>query len=122
MSYSNNDATTSTGNDNQSIQFAEDPHREPDEKETALSVAGTDKRVQVTSFKKSVFAKLIERPSFNVQWLNVRSESGNNRTVDSLDEVAAASEAVVGVTGTIPVGALTIGTPRSSDSHAQVVK
>ena len=104
-------------------QFAEDPHREPHEKETAFHLEGDGTHFTVTSFKRVVFAKLLRRPELQVSHLHVLDSDGREGTVDSLDEAAAdPSLTIIGVVGRLPVGAMNIGTPRNSNSHADLVK
>ena len=103
-------------------QCEEDPAREPHEKETAFHLEGDGIYFSVTSFKKVVYAKLLHRPEFSVTRIHVLDD-GQERTVDSLDEVAAdPSLTIIGVIGRLPVGAMNIGTPRNSNSHASIVK
>lgn len=104
-------------------QFAEDPRREPHEKETAFHLEGDGSHFSVTSFKKVVFAKLLRRPEFSVKHLRVLDADGQEGTVNSLDEAAAdPSLTIIGVVGRLPVGAMNIGAPRNSNSHADLVK
>lgn len=104
-------------------QFAEDPTREPHEKETAFHLNGDEAHFSVTSFKRVVFAKMLKRPEFNVKYLHVLDGDGQERTVDSLNEAAAdPSLTIIGVVGRLPVGSMNIGTARSSNSHADLVK
>ena len=103
-------------------QFSEDPYRAPHEKETALHLEGDATHFLVTSFKRVVYSKLLRRPEFEVIHF-VILDNGRERTASSLDEVAADSTlTVIGVVGRLPVGAVNIGTPRASDSHADLVK
>lgn len=118
MSTSNNITTSS---DTSTTQFAEDPRREAHEKETTLTLDGDGSHFSVTSFKKVVFAKLLQRPAFDVTRLHVVRANGQEHTVDCRDKVAA-SATVIGVTGRLPVGAVNIGTPRNSNSHTAIVK
>jgi hypothetical protein len=104
-------------------QFAEDPAREPHEKETGIHLEGDANRAAVMSFKKVVYAKWLQHPEFEVKRLNVRDEDGRERTVQSLDEVREnPALTVIGASGTFPVGCLSIGAARNSDSHADIVK
>ena len=104
-------------------QFSEDPAREPHEKETALHLEGDATRATVTSFKQVVYVKWLQHPQFELERLNVRDEEGRERTVQSLDEVREnPALTVIGASGTFPVGCLSIGTARNSDSHAEIVK
>ncbi|WP_458188960.1 hypothetical protein [Haladaptatus sp. NG-WS-4] len=103
-------------------QCGEDPTREPHEKETSLHVEGDGTHFSVTSFKRVVFEKLLQRPEFEVKHLIVQDPDGQERTIDSLDEVKNSSLTIIGVVGLLPVGSVNIGTSRSSDSHADIVK
>jgi hypothetical protein len=103
------------------IQFAEDPRRKPHEKETTFTLVGDGSHVEVESFKKSVFVKLHRRPEFEVKRVNILDDDGREHTVENLDE-ADSSSTVIGIQGLLPVGAITVGTPRNTDSHAKIVK
>lgn len=101
-------------------EFSEDPRREPHEKETALHLDGAEDHFSVTSFKKSVYEKLLQHPEFDVECVNVVDEDGWQSSVESLNAVGE-SESVIGVVGMLPVGCLSIGTARASDSHSGIV-
>ena len=104
-------------------QFSEDPRREPHEKETAIHLEGDATCATVTSFKQVVYAKWLQHPEFKVKRLNVHDEEGRERTVQSLNEVREnPALTVIGASGTLPVGCLSIGVARNSDSHAEIVK
>lgn len=114
--------TTESRNVTLRPQFSEDPNREPHEKETGLHVEGDSDYFTITSFKKGIYTKLLRQSEFGVKRLHV-IDDGQDRTVNSLDEAAADSSLVIiGVTGQLPVGSVNIGTPRKSNSHAEVVK
>ena len=103
-------------------RLAEDPHRYPHEKETALHLNGDGTAVSITSFKKVVYKKLLKHPQFEIRSLTVINDNQHEQHLSSINEVLLNSELrIIGVTGTIPVGALTIGTPRKSNSHARIV-
>jgi hypothetical protein len=103
-------------------QFSEDPRREPHEKETALHVEGDGTYFSVTSFKRVFFEKALRRPEFRVEHIHVLDD-GRERIVETLDEAATDSSlTIIGVQGRLPVGCVNIGTPRNSDSHAEIVK
>jgi hypothetical protein len=53
--------------------------------------------------------------------LHVLDADGQADTVDCRDKLGE-SATVIGVTGQLPVGAVNIGTPRNSNSHADIVK
>ena len=104
-------------------QLAEDPFRQPHEKESVFALAGDDTHFEITSFKKVVYGKLIQRPEFDLKWLNVRDVDGRETAVNSYNEVIEQPDLqVIGAVGRVPVGAFTVGSPRNSNSHAKVVK
>jgi hypothetical protein len=104
-------------------QISEDPRREPHEKETAFHLEGDGTHLSITSFKKVVYMKLLWRSEFSVKRLHVLDDESRERTVDSLNEVIADSSlTIIGVVGRLPVGAMSIGSPRNSNSHADLVK
>lgn len=104
-------------------RIAEDPAREPHEKETSIHIEGDANHATVTSFRKVVFEKWLQHSKFDVKWLNVLNEDGQEHTVQSPQEVAEnPALTVIGATGTFPVGCLSIGAARNSDSHAKIVK
>jgi hypothetical protein len=104
-------------------QYAEDPRLNPLEKQTALHLEGDSTHFEITSFRKVVFAKLLKRPTFQIKWYNVLDEDGNRKTIERRDKVASEpSLTITGVTGKVPVGAVTVGTPREKNSHAEIVK
>jgi len=109
--------------DDHTASFGEDPRREPHEKETAFHLEGDATHFKVESFKRVIFEKILHHPEFNVTHLHVITHDGKEGTVDSLDEVVTESGmTVIGVKGRIPVGAVNIGVPRNSNSHAKIVK
>lgn len=104
-------------------RLGEDPRREPHEKELAIHLEGDGTHFSVTSFKRSVYGKLLQRPEFDAEHIHVVDSDGRERSVASLDEVAAdPSLTVIGVVGQLPVGAMSIGVSRKSNSHAEIVK
>lgn len=105
------------------MQLAEDPHREPHEKETALHLEGDGTHFSVTSFKKVVYGKLLQRPEFDVKAIHLLDTEGREHTASTLGDAASHPESrIIGVTGNLPVGSINIGTPRRSNSHAHLVK
>ena len=104
-------------------RLAEDPNRQPHEKETAFHVKGDGSRFSVTSFKKVFYGKLLRRPEFDVNVIHLLDREGHEHTAKSRQEVVEKpGMTVIGVYGSIPVGAVNIGTPRNSNSHADLVK
>ena len=102
-------------------QLAEDPYREPFEKESGIHLEGDATHLSVTSFKKVVFSKLLQHSEFTVKHFHV-FEDGHERTIESLEETADSSPTIIGVAGQLPVGTLSIGKSRNSNSHADIVK
>lgn len=103
-------------------RLAEDPRREPHEKETGTHIEGDNDCVSITSFKKVVFAKLLRHHEFTIDSLSVVDTSGNERTATLLEFLENPALTIIGVHGTLPVGSLSIGVGRVSDSHAGIVK
>ena len=101
-------------------QLTEDPNREPFEKESGIHLEGDATYFSVTSFKKVVFSKLLQHPEFTVKHIHVL-EDGHERTIESLEETDS-SPTIIGVTGQLPVGTLSIGKARNSNTHAKIVK
>lgn len=110
--------------DFQTIQFSEDPRREPHEKETAIHIDGDDESFSITSHKRVVYESVLRRPEFEPKTIHVYDpDSARERSVDSLTAVQENENwKVMGVIGHLPVGSLTIGVPRNSNSHAEIVK
>lgn len=105
------------------LQFGEDPNREPHEKQTALHLEGDSTHYSITSFRKVAFEKLLYHPEIEVQWVHVIDDDGREGTVESLAEVAEdPTLTIIGTAGQLPVGTLSIGSTRKSNSHAQIVK
>lgn len=95
---------------------------EPHEKQTSLSIEGDATHAEVTSFKKVVFEKWLRHPEFEITHLTVRHTDGSQRTIESLDVVQENPDlTVIGAVGKFPVGCVSIGAPRNSNSHADIV-
>lgn len=104
-------------------QCAEDPRLEPFEKQTAFHLEGDADRIEISSSRKCVFAKLLQRPAFDVKWLNTIDKSGNKHCNMEREKVAAdPSLTIIEVVGEYPVGGLSLGSIRKSNSHAEIVK
>jgi len=119
-----NNTINKSGSSTESInaQFAEDPRREPHEKESSLHVEGDGTHAEVRSYKRVVFEKLIHRSEFEVKSLRVIDDDNREHVVDTVEDAVNQSLPIVGVVGRIPVGSITIGTARNSNSHADIVK
>lgn len=105
------------------MQIAEDPTRHPEEKETTITIEGDSDRATVTSFKRVVYEKCLHHPYFEVKWVIVLDGEEQRYSVSSLNYVNEnPGLMVIGVIGTIPVGCLSIGMKRQSNSHAEIVK
>ncbi|MCX8102985.1 MAG: hypothetical protein N3E42_00870 [Candidatus Bipolaricaulota bacterium] len=84
-----------------------DPTADPRENETALHFTAGDRRIWVSSYEPTVIAGLLAHPDFQTEYLICMQTNGR--------------ECVVGVVGRLPVGALSIGRARPSDSHELIV-
>lgn len=85
-----------------------DPTADPRENETALHFTAGDRRLWISSYEPVIVAGLLARPDFQVGHLVFMKANGR--------------ECVVGVVGKLPVGALSLGRARKSDSHELVVQ
>ena len=77
-----------------------------EEQETGLVINATSDRVLISSHNPSLIKGLLAAPFFKVQEIEL---SGEKR------------KRVVGLTGTIPVGALLIKTPRATNEISKIV-
>lgn len=84
-----------------------DPTADPHENETALHFTTGDRRLWISSYEPTVVAGLLAHPNFQIGHLVLMKANGR--------------ECVVGVVGKLPVGALSLGRARKSDSHELVV-
>lgn len=80
-----------------------DPTADPRENETALHFTMGDRRLWISSYEPVVIAGLLAHPDFQIGHLVLMRANGR--------------ECVVGVVGKLPVGVLSIGRARKSDSH-----
>jgi hypothetical protein len=84
-----------------------DPTADPHENETALHFTAGDRRLWISSYEPAVVAGLLARSDFQIGHLVLTKANGR--------------ECVVGVVGKLPVGALSLGRTRRSDSHELIV-
>lgn len=84
-----------------------DPTVDPRENETALHFTAGDRRLWISSYEPTVVSGLLAHPDFQVEHVIFMQANGR--------------ECVVGVVGKLPVGALSIGRARKSDSHELIV-
>lgn len=84
-----------------------DPTADPHENETALHFTAGDRRLWISSYEPTVVAGLLAHPNFHIGHLVLMKANGR--------------ECVVGVVGKLPVGVLSLGRARKSDSHELVV-
>jgi hypothetical protein len=84
-----------------------DPTADPRENETALHFTAGDRRLWISSYEPAVISGLLAHPDFRVGHLVLMRVGGR--------------ECVVGVVGRLPVGVLSLGRARQSDSHELIV-
>ena len=101
---------------------SEDPNREPHEKETALHLTGDGTHFDATSFKRVVYTKWLPHLEYDIECLHVLDQSGNERTASVVEVIHSKSLTVIGASARIPVGAVSIGKPRKSNTQAEIVK
>ena len=85
-----------------------DPTADPRENETALHFTAGDRRLWVSSYEPTVVSGLLAHPDFQIGHLVFMQVNGR--------------ECVVGVVGRLPVGALSLGRARKSDSHEFIIR
>jgi len=84
-----------------------DPTADPKENETALHFSAGDRYLWISSYEPAVIAGLLGHPDFRIGHIIFMK--------------ANRGECVVGVVGKLPIGALSIGRRRDSDSHEFIV-
>jgi len=85
-----------------------DPTADPKENETALHFSAGDRYLWISSYEPVIVSRLLGHPDFRIGHLVLMNTNGR--------------ECVVGVVGKLPIGALSIGRARPSDSHELIVK
>lgn len=84
-----------------------DPTVDPKENETALHFSAGDRHLWISSYEPAIVSRLLGHPDFRIGHLVLMNTNGR--------------ECVVGVVGKLPIGALSIGRRRASDSHEFIV-
>jgi hypothetical protein len=108
--------------DSRDVEFAEDSTRKSPEKETGIHLVGDETHLSITSYKRVVFEKLLQHPQFIVKSLHLLIE-GEKQTVGSVESIETQKPiTIIGAEGILPVGTLSIGAARQSNSHAEIVK
>jgi len=96
----------------------EDTGLRPEEKETLIRFPKDRDRAVVYSAEAGIMRRLLAHPEFEV--LDLETENGAE--VESVQQLHAAEDSVVGVRGTIPIGAIKVSAcSRSAAGHAEVV-
>jgi hypothetical protein len=110
-------STTATVADG--LKVREDPDLIPLEKETSINFTKGDERADVFTSERGLTRRLLTHELFDTDAVLLKDGS----TVDSVDSLRTNEDTIVGVRGTIPIGALKVkATTRSDKSgHARVV-
>mgnify|MGYP007020454544 CR=1 FL=1 len=97
----------------------EDPDLVPMEKETTFRFAKDQDRAQVFTAERGLTRRLLTHELFHTDAVLLADGS----TVDSVDSLHATEDTIVGVRGTIPIGALKVKASTRADKsgHARVV-
>lgn len=96
----------------------EDSGLTPGEKETSIGFAKPDDRARIFTAEAGLARRLLAHPASRVQTLNVLDEGGDRASTSPEDYDG---QAIVGVTVTLPIGALLVKRhPRSTDQHAAI--
>ena len=112
-----NPTTTATVEDG--IKIREDPDLIPLEKETSINFTKGDERAQVFTAERGLTRRLLTHELFHTDAVLLADGS----TVDSVDSLHTNEDTIVGVRGTIPIGALKVKASTRADKsgHARVV-
>jgi hypothetical protein len=85
-----------------------DPTADSKENETALHFSAGDRYLWISSYEPAIVSRLLGHPDFRIGHLVLMNTNGR--------------ECVVGVVGKLPIGALSIGQRRASDSHELIIE
>lgn len=98
-----------------------DPALGGDEKETTLTMYGQDKKFTIHSSKPTVIKSLLDHNHFELEWARVITDNGSTR-IRTLEDLAESEGKIVGVTGEMPVGVLTVKSkPRANNHQSSIV-
>lgn len=104
--------------DVEDLDIRDDPNLTPKEKETTIHFSRDSDRATIFTAEGGITRRLLGHPEFEVNHLVTERRC----KVENLQQLQADDGAVVGVRGTIPVGALKVSArPRSASGHAAVV-
>jgi len=96
-----------------------DPMLNATEKETAITILGDGKQMNIFSAKATVVKSLLKHNHFEAEWVGGKKD-GSYQRVDGGDE--ATLDAIYSISGTAPVGLLTVKSkPRSNNHQSSIV-
>lgn len=97
-----------------------DPKLSGDEKETTITMLGQEKRFSIYSAKPTIIKSLLKHDHFNLGW--ARIINGDQREIDTEEELKKTDGDIVAVQGTMPVGVLTVKSkPRANNHQSSIV-
>jgi len=100
-------------------QVENDPDLNSAEKESSVTFLGDEKRFTIFSAKRTIVKSLLEHDNFEVKWLQI-DKNGKKVRVDDPENVGDST--IYSVSGTMPIGCLTIKSkPRSNNHQSSVV-
>jgi|APHM01.1.fsa_nt_gi hypothetical protein len=92
-----------------------------DEKETTITMCGTDKQFNIFSAKATVVRSLLQHDNFDTTWVSGLSNDDYVR-VESRQEASELLDVVYGIKGKMPVGCLSVKSkPRTKNRQSDVV-
>jgi hypothetical protein len=97
---------------------------EPMERETNITIEGDKKEMRIYSAKKTVVKSLLEHDHFELHHANATTDTDNKYPYQTFynREQLESAEAIYTVTGTMPLGCLTVkSAPRSNNNISSVV-
>lgn len=90
-----------------------------DEKETTITMYGTDKEATVTSSKPTIVRSLLEHDHADIEWVAGEDDGSYSKVApDDTDELGA----IYTISATLPIGCLTVKpAPRTRNNQSGIV-
>jgi hypothetical protein len=93
-----------------------DPRLTADEKETSITMYGSDKKFTIFSAKPTIVKSLLDHDHFDIISARLLKE-GTKSNVSNRDELKTTEGKIVAVKGKMPVGVLTIKSVTRANNH-----
>lgn len=105
--------------DNLTERVTSDPALNAAEKETTIAMCGDEKEFQIFSAKATVVKSLLKHDHFDADWVGGEKDACYQKREDGhADDL----DAIYSISGTLPVGVLTVkSSPRSNNHQSSIV-